>query len=142
MPATEGPFPRRERCEHGVAHGMSYPTPVRAIRAIRAIRASAWKTGSRREVGIRVALGAGPADVIRTAATHTLFAFTAGVAVGLVASSLLARLASSLLSGVEPLDAASLLSACGLLIATGAIAALVPALRAARSDPLHALRGS
>jgi ABC-type antimicrobial peptide transport system permease subunit len=45
-----------------------------------------------------------------------------------------------MLFGVEPLDGVSLLSACGLLLATGAIAALVPALRAVRSDPLHALR--
>jgi hypothetical protein len=97
-------------------------------------------TRSRRDVGIRVALGAGAGEVLWTAATPTLRAFAGGIAIGLVASAALARLASGMLFGVEPLDGLSLLSACALLLATGVIAALVPALGAVRSDPLHALR--
>lgn len=97
-------------------------------------------TRSRREVGIRVALGANAAAVIRTATTPTLLAFSTGAAIGLVASVLLARMARGLLFGVEPLDGWSLLVACGLLLGTGTLAALAPALGAVRSDPLTALR--
>ncbi|MFW6080196.1 MAG: FtsX-like permease family protein [Gemmatimonadota bacterium] len=94
----------------------------------------------RREIGVRLALGADAGSVIRTTTGPTLLAFGAGVGLGLLGSLALARLASALLFGIEPLDGWSMVAACAVLLAVGAVAALVPALRAVRADPVEALR--
>ncbi len=94
----------------------------------------------RQEVGIRMALGAGAPSVIRATVLPTLRAFVAGIAVGLLASVFLVRLLRGLLFGIQPLDGWSMLAACGVLLLAGTLAALAPALRAVRIDPLAALR--
>jgi putative ABC transport system permease protein len=94
----------------------------------------------RQEVGIRMALGAGAPSVIRTTVAPTLRAFVAGIAIGLLASAFLVRLLRGLLFGIRPLDGWSMLLACGALLLAATLAALVPALRAVRIDPLAALR--
>ena len=93
-----------------------------------------------REFGVRLALGATSRDVIALVLGSGARLVAAGVAVGLAAAALLARGLSSFLFGVQPLDAVSFASAALLLVVTAAIAMVVPAWRAARVDPIDALR--
>ncbi len=94
----------------------------------------------RREIGIRMALGAAPARlvgaVVREGARTTL----AGVVVGLAAALLAARVLEAFLFGVTPRDPITLTIASLVLLAVSIVACLIPAIRAARVDPLIALR--
>jgi putative ABC transport system permease protein len=92
------------------------------------------------EIGIRMALGAERGDVLRMVLRETLWLVLIGVAIGTPCALGAARLASSLLFGVRFHDAASLGFAALALIAVGALAGLLPAHRAARTDPMVALR--
>jgi predicted permease len=97
-------------------------------------------TQRRRELAIRVALGARGADIFRSVLVGSLATMGAGVAIGVVASLQTARLLSSLLFGVRPHDAAVLGGTVAVLFATALAATLWPARRAARIDPACALR--
>jgi putative ABC transport system permease protein len=100
--------------------------------------ATAQKT---HEIGIRMALGAERANVLRLVIIEGLRLVLAGVAVGLLISLLLARaLEAELWPGVEPYDPVTLASTVLLLLATGVLACWLPARRAARVDPMVALR--
>jgi putative ABC transport system permease protein len=93
------------------------------------------------EIGIRMALGAERAIVLRLVILGGLRLVLAGVAVGLCASLLLGRaVESELWPGVKPYDPLTLASTVSLLLATGALACWIPARRAARVDPMVALR--
>ena len=93
------------------------------------------------EIGIRVALGAERADVLRWVIGAGLRLVTAGAAIGLFASLLLGRaIQAELWRGVKPYDPATLAGTTLLLVATGALACWIPARRAARVDPMAALR--
>jgi putative ABC transport system permease protein len=93
------------------------------------------------EIGIRIALGAERADVLRLVIKAGLRLVTAGVAIGLIVSLLLGRAIGAELSrGVKPYDPATLAGMTLLLVATGALACWIPARRAARVDPMVALR--
>jgi len=93
------------------------------------------------EIGIRMALGAERADVLRSVIRAGLRLVTAGVAIGLIVSLLLGRAIERELSrGVKPYDPVTLAGTTLLLVATGALACWVPARRAARVDPMVALR--
>jgi putative ABC transport system permease protein len=93
------------------------------------------------EIGIRMALGAERANVLRLVIFEGLRLVLAGVAVGLVASLLLGRaVEAELWPGVKPYDPATLASTVLLLLATGVLACWIPARRAARVDPMVALR--
>jgi len=92
------------------------------------------------EIGIRMALGAGRADVVRLVARETLGRAGIGTVAGLAAAAGLTRLASGLLYGVKATDPATYLGAAACLIAVAGIASYIPARRAARLDPLAALR--
>jgi putative ABC transport system permease protein len=94
----------------------------------------------RREIGIRMALGARRARVVRDAAARGLGLALAGIAAGWAAALPLARLGASLLYGVTPTDGRTLGAAAGLLAAMAAAASLLPALQAARIDPAGTLR--
>jgi len=63
-----------------------------------------------------------------------------GAAIGLVAAALLAQSISAFLFGVQPLDPVTFVSVAGVLLLTATAAALVPALRAAKVDPVQAFR--
>ena len=93
-----------------------------------------------REIGVRVALGAQRSDVIRLVLGGGLSLVCAGVVVGLAASLGLTRVMESFLYGVKPTDALTFGAASVLLVAVAALAAWIPARRAARVDPLIALR--
>ena len=92
------------------------------------------------EIGIRMALGAERADVVRLVARETLGLAGIGTVAGLAAAAGLTRLASGVLYGVKATDPATYLGAAACLIAVAAIASYIPARRAARLDPLAALR--
>jgi putative ABC transport system permease protein len=93
-----------------------------------------------RELGVRVALGAAPRDVLALVLREGLTLSGTGVAIGLAGALLAVRLMSNALVGVSPSDPATYLGA-GILQAAVAIAAcLLPALRAMRADPMLALR--
>ena len=94
----------------------------------------------RREVGIRVALGASPAAVARLIARQGLMRVTLGLAAGLAAGVGLARLAPSLPYGVSATDPVVVGSIIAALVLSGVLAAWLPARRTARLDPLDAMR--
>jgi putative ABC transport system permease protein len=94
----------------------------------------------KREIGIRLALGAPTASVIRSMLTDVVLLIVGGVIAGLACGLGLARFVRTLLFEVTPYDPASLLVPL-LVLASAAIAAAVPpALRASRVDPIEALR--
>jgi len=93
-----------------------------------------------REFGIRMALGAQMGDVLRTVLSRGLVIAAGGVMLGLLGAALLAHTMSALLFGVQPLDPVAFSVAGGSLGLVAVTAALVPALRAARVDPVIALR--
>jgi predicted permease len=101
----------------------------------------AYAVSQRRlEIGLRVALGARPLQVLRMVLRQGLMATALGVSVGLSGAAALSRMLSGLLFGVEPTDALSFIGAAALLVAVAVAASLIPAWRAAMSDPAAALR--
>jgi len=94
----------------------------------------------RREIGVRMALGATGRDVIRDVLGHGLRLAAFGVSIGLALALAITRLMSALLFGTSPTDVATFAGAATLLTLIAAIASLIPALRASRVDPLVALR--
>jgi putative ABC transport system permease protein len=94
----------------------------------------------RRELGVRAALGAAKGDLVRLVVREGLGATTIGLAAGLVAAAGLTRLMQSVLFGVGPLDLIAFAAAPALLIPVAVVACLIPARRAARTNPLEALR--
>ena len=92
------------------------------------------------EIGIHIALGAEPADVVRGVMRRSLVPVVAGIIAGLGGAYALTRLATSFLFGIAPHDALSYAGATTFLIVSAALASYVPARRAARIDPLIALR--
>jgi len=93
-----------------------------------------------REIGIRVALGARPREVIRIVIAQGLRVTIAGIAIGLLISALTSRLLATLLQGVSPTDAVTWLSAVAVWIAVALLACWLPARRATHIEPLAALR--
>jgi putative ABC transport system permease protein len=93
------------------------------------------------EIGIRMALGAERGNVLRLVIIEGLRLVLAGVGLGLVVSLLLGRaVEAQLWPGVKPYDPATLASTVLVLLATGVVACWIPARRAARVDPMVALR--
>jgi predicted permease len=97
-------------------------------------------TSRRRELGVRVAMGAQRRDLVALVARGSSVAVVSGLAGGLALAVAVSRRMSSLIYGVEPLDWVSLASASSMLAAVAAFAALVPVWRATRADPMTVLR--
>ena len=97
-------------------------------------------TARTREIGIRMALGARPREVVRLVIAQGLRVTIAGIAIGLLVSALASRLVATLLRGISPTDAATWASAVSVWIAVALLACWLPARRAARVQPVMALR--
>jgi ABC-type antimicrobial peptide transport system permease subunit len=97
-------------------------------------------TRRRNEIGIRMALGADPTDVVRMILGDAALLLGVGLAVGAALSIASARAATTLLFGVSPGDPATLATAALGLAAVAALASWIPAHRASRLDPTVALR--
>jgi ABC-type antimicrobial peptide transport system permease subunit len=93
----------------------------------------------RREIGIRMALGAGQASVLRLILRQGMTLVIGGVALGLMLSLLLGRALSGFLYGVGGSDSASLVGASLVLLTVALVACYLPARRASQVDPLVAL---
>jgi ABC-type antimicrobial peptide transport system permease subunit len=94
----------------------------------------------RREFALRMALGAQPADVLRAVAGRAAAWVASGLVGGLLLATALGHAVRSLLHGVSPLDPASFLGGGLAVVVTAAVAALLPARRAAATDPMAVLR--
>ena len=94
----------------------------------------------KREWGIRVALGLAPRRVVTLVVRHGTSLVVAGIAIGVAGSALLTQLLSSFLYGVTTSDPIAIVAAAFVLLAVGTIAALIPAVRASRTDPALVLR--
>jgi predicted permease len=95
----------------------------------------------RREIGVRMALGADRTAVIRTCLRGPMLQTAVGVTVGLVASVFIGRAISSQLYGLEPFDVGAFATATVALMASALVAAVVPARRAGAVSPSTVLRG-
>ncbi|HVS03829.1 MAG TPA: FtsX-like permease family protein, partial [Thermoanaerobaculia bacterium] len=94
----------------------------------------------RREIGVRRALGAPGASVLDLVLRRGMALVAAGIALGLLAAMAATRLLSGLLYGVTPGDPGAYAAALLVVAAAGSLAAVLPAWRAIRVDPLEALR--
>jgi predicted permease len=94
----------------------------------------------RREIGLRIALGAGPGSIQRMFVQESMAILAVGVVIGVPLALAVTRLGSSLLFGLGPHDPASILLALSLLTVAVLAAACLPARCAARIDPIAALR--
>jgi ABC-type antimicrobial peptide transport system permease subunit len=97
-------------------------------------------TQRRREMGVRVALGANPRDVLAIVLGQGLRTTLLGAGIGIVASLGLTRLLESLLFGVTPTDPVTFVLTIALLLTAAALACYLPARRATGADPMEALR--
>jgi ABC-type antimicrobial peptide transport system permease subunit len=97
-------------------------------------------TRATREIGIRIALGAERGEVLAWVLMHALRLVAGGVAIGIPIAWASTRLIGSMLFGLRATDPVTALIALSLLTATAPAAAFIPALRAARVDPIVALR--
>jgi predicted permease len=107
----------------GIAGALSYATTQRL-----------------REIGIRLALGAGPRDIRRRVVGHAFAALGFGLVFGLAGGMLMGRLMAAYLFGVRPLDPITVTAVVGVLTAVAWLASLWPARRAGRIQPMEALR--
>jgi putative ABC transport system permease protein len=92
------------------------------------------------EMGARIAVGARPADVASLVLADGLKVALAGVSLGLVAAVAASRSIEALLFGISATDAATYAAVAAALLGTAALASYIPARRAARVDPIAALR--
>jgi ABC-type antimicrobial peptide transport system permease subunit len=91
-------------------------------------------TARTREIGIRIALGATPLDVVLLIVSHAMTLTAIGIAIGVILAPMALRLTSGLLFGVGPFNPATLLTVSVLLAGVSIAASVIPAVRAVRLD--------
>jgi ABC-type antimicrobial peptide transport system permease subunit len=94
----------------------------------------------RREIGLRIALGAQRSDIVRLMLRENVWIILAGTAIGLAGAVAVGRVIESLLFGITPTDPLTLGTAAVLLGLVALMSSLWPALRASRLNPLESLR--
>jgi len=87
------------------------------------------------EIGVRVALGARPSDILRLVTGRSLASTLAGIAVGVGGAAVLTSGLQKLLFGVKPLDPATFAGVAAVLLGAALVASLIPARRAIRVPP-------
>jgi putative ABC transport system permease protein len=92
------------------------------------------------EIGLRMALGAQPRDVLRLIVGESLRVMLIGIAVGALGAFGTSRLIQEMLFGVTPADPLTFTLAAWLMVSVAVVAALIPAYRALKTDPMIALR--
>ncbi|HEY2747255.1 MAG TPA: FtsX-like permease family protein, partial [Polyangia bacterium] len=97
-------------------------------------------TQRRREIGIRVAVGAQVGQILRLVLGESLRLAALGAVIGIAGALLVGRLGRSLVYGVSDSDPLTLVAVSLLLVAVSVAASLLPAWRATRVDPMEALR--
>jgi len=97
-------------------------------------------TQQRREIGIRMALGAGPREIVSRVLRNAVAMVAVGLAVGLAGAFALTSVMKSLLFQVSALDPMAFVIACASMTLVGLMAVFLPAIRAARVDPVTTLR--
>lgn len=101
----------------------------------------AFSVGERtREIGVRLALGADRGDVLRMVVRQGMRPVAAGLGIGVLLAAGVTRLLVAYLLGVSPLDAVTFAAVGAILVAVALAASYLPARRAARTDPVRALR--
>lgn len=111
------------------------------VAAVGVYSVMAYATSQRaNEMGIRIALGAQLADIARLVIGEGLRTVAIGIVVGIVLAIAAGKLVASLLYGISPSDPVVLVGAALVLAAVGIAASVIPALRAARIDPISSLR--
>jgi putative ABC transport system permease protein len=93
-----------------------------------------------REIGIRMALGAQKQNILQLVLLNGLRLVVTGIFVGLLASFVLTRFLASQIPGVSPTDPTTFAAVVAVVVSAGLTACLLPARRAAQTDPLFALR--
>jgi predicted permease len=120
----------------GLFAGLALVIAVAGIGSMLAL----WVRQRMREIGIRIALGASPADILGTVVRQGMLLVAIGLACGFAGALALTGLLKNLLFEVQPTDAATYAAVSTLLLAAALLACWVPARRAARIDPQIALR--
>ena len=95
---------------------------------------------STRDIGVRIALGARPGDIIAMVVRQGMELLAVGILAGLAGAAAVTRVMASLLFGVSAIDAATFAAVPGILATVAFAATAIPALRATRVDPMVALR--
>lgn len=129
----------RPRLYGGVVGGFALAALLLAAAGVGSVQAY-WVTRRTREIGIRMAVGAGRRDVLGTVLTHGLRLTVAGTALGVVGAVATVRSLEGLLFGVSPMDTAILTGAVVVLDGTAFLACCFPAWRATTIDPVTTLR--
>jgi ABC-type antimicrobial peptide transport system permease subunit len=93
-----------------------------------------------REIGVRTALGARTADILALVLRSGMAVTAGGIAAGLVTAAILVKSLSGILYGISPLDPATFTAVPVVVAVAATLACVVPARRAARIDPMRALR--
>lgn len=101
---------------------------------------SYWVTRRRREMGVRIALGARAREVRATVLKEGLRLTAIGILIGVTGALATGKVMTSVLYGVSPFDLPTLAISVGVFLAVAAAASFIPALRASRVDPVTALR--
>ncbi len=140
LQAAVGDALARPRALTALLGGFALVAAVLAVLGVYGVIATLVRARTR-ELGLRMALGAGEGDVMGMVVRQGMLPAAGGVAVGLAGALALARMLEGLLYGVAPLDPLAFVVGGGALFALALVACLAPARRAGRLQPAVVLRG-